>query len=94
MSYVCNRKKFASFDEASAYAGELFRSKGVVAAVEKKKPSKKELAARISRAIVGYQIPMLSIPKLYNELEAAVVDGKNDAELKALVASFPGVAEA
>jgi hypothetical protein len=47
--------------------------------------------ARINYAIIGFRIPMLSIPKLYKELQAAINDDKSDAELKAIVAAFPGV---
>jgi hypothetical protein len=56
--------------------------------------AKKLVAARVSRAVVGFQIPMMSIPKLYKALESAVAAGESDAELKAMVAAFPGVAEA
>ena len=60
-----------------------------------KKLSAKKLKAiaeaRIQRAIVGFQIPMMSIPKLYREMEAAVAAGKTDEDLKAVVAAFPGV---
>jgi hypothetical protein len=57
----------------------------------KKLSPKKLREARVNRAIVGFQIPMLSIPKLGNELEAAIAAGKSDEDLKAIVASFPGV---
>lgn len=57
-----------------------------------KKSSAKTLAEkRISRAIVGFQIPMMSIPKLYKELETADAAGKSAEDLKAIVAAFPGV---
>jgi hypothetical protein len=57
-----------------------------------RKPSAKKLAeARINRAVVGFQIPMLSIPKLYRALEAAIALNMSDAELKAVVAAFPRV---
>jgi len=94
VSYVVARKKFESMSEASAYAELIFKSKGIVVAVEKQKPSKAEkklVAARINRAVVGFQIPMMSIPKLYSALEGAVAAGRSDEELKAIVAAFPGV---
>jgi hypothetical protein len=60
-----------------------------------KKLSEKKLkqlvAARIQRAVVGFIIPMMSIPKLYKQMEAAVADGGSDEDLKAVVAAFPGV---
>ena len=52
---------------------------------------KKVKEARIQRAINGFQIPMMSIPALYKELEAAIAEGKTDPDLKAIVAAFPGV---
>ena len=55
------------------------------------KQAEREVAAKINRAIIGYQIPMLSIPKLYRELEAAVAAGQPCEALKAFVAAFPGV---
>ena len=54
---------------------------------------KRVAEARISRAIVGFQIPMMSIPKLYKALEEAIAAGLSDADLKAVVAGFPGVKE-
>ena len=42
-------------------------------------------------SVVGFQIPMTSIVKLYAALEEAVAGGKTDEDLKAIVASFPGV---
>lgn len=57
----------------------------------KKLSPKKAREARINRAVVGFQIPMMSIPKLCGELEIAVAAGKSDEELKAIVAAFPGV---
>jgi Pyruvate/2-oxoacid:ferredoxin oxidoreductase gamma subunit len=59
----------------------------------KKLSAKKLTEARINRAVVGFQIPMLSIPKLYKALEEAIAAGLSADELKALVASFPGVKE-
>lgn len=47
--------------------------------------------ARIQKAITGFRIPMLSIPKLYKALEQAVESDWTDAELQQLVAQFPGV---
>jgi hypothetical protein len=55
------------------------------------KSAKKIAAARIQNAVFGFRIPMMSIPKLYKELEGAVAAGKSDAELQTLVAGFPGV---
>lgn len=52
---------------------------------------KKALEARINRAVIGFQIPMMSIPALYKQLEPAAAEGKSDEELKAIVAAFPGV---
>lgn len=46
---------------------------------------------RIQAAVVGFQIPMLSIPNLYRTLELAIEAGKSNEELKALVKAFPGV---
>lgn len=56
-----------------------------------KKEIKKLIAARIQRSVVGFQIPMTSVVKLYAALEEAVAAGKTDEELKAIVAAFPGV---
>jgi len=56
-----------------------------------KKAIKALVVARIQRAVVGFIIPMMSIPKLYSALEAAVASGGSDADLKAVVAGFPGV---
>lgn len=58
------------------------------------KMAKKLAAARINRAVVGFQIPMMSIPKLYKVLEDAIADDKSDDELKAAVAVFSGVVAA
>jgi hypothetical protein len=98
MSYVCAGKNFASLSEAKAFAELLFKSKGVVAGIEAKKPkgakaAKKLAEARIQRAVSGFSIPMMSIPKLYKALEAAVAAGQADEDLKAVVAAFPGVKE-
>jgi hypothetical protein len=56
-----------------------------------KKAVEKMVAARIQNAVFGFIIPMMSIPKLYKQMEAAVASGGSDAELKMVVASFPGV---
>jgi len=60
-----------------------------------KKLSAKQLkamvAARIQRAVVGFLIPMTSIPKLYKQMEETVAAGGSDEDLKAVVAAFPGV---
>ena len=95
MSYVCAGKSFKSLSEAKVYAELVFKSKGVVAGIEAKpksaKAAKKLAEARISRAIVGFVIPMMSIPKLSAVLKASIAEGKSDAELQAIVAAFPGV---
>jgi hypothetical protein len=52
---------------------------------------KKVRATRISRAISGFRIPMMSIPQLGRDLDAAMMGGATDEELQALVARFPGV---
>jgi hypothetical protein len=95
MSYVCAGKSFASLSEAKVFAELLFQSKGVIAAIEKPKKgakaAKKLAEARIQRAINGFQIPMMSIPKLYARLMHAVEAGMSDDYLKAAVAAFPGV---
>jgi hypothetical protein len=56
-----------------------------------KKATKKQIAARIQNSVNGFIIPMMSIPKLYRQLEAAVAAGATDDDLKAVVAAFPGV---
>jgi hypothetical protein len=82
-------------NDAKAFAELLFKSKGVIAGIEKPKKgakaAKKLVAARIQRAVCGFIIPMMSIPKLYKQMEDAVAAGKSDDELKAVVAAFPGV---
>jgi hypothetical protein len=55
------------------------------------KQQKAIVTARINRAVVGFVIPMMSIPKLYRELEAAVAAGADDEALKTVVAEFPSV---
>jgi hypothetical protein len=55
---------------------------------------KKQIAMRIQNAVTGFMIPMMSIPKLYKALEAAVAEGKTDDELKAVVAAFPEITRA
>jgi formylmethanofuran:tetrahydromethanopterin formyltransferase len=47
--------------------------------------------ARIQRAVTGFIIPMMSIPKLSAALKAAIAAGQADEELKAVVAEFPGI---
>lgn len=95
MSYVCAGKSFKSLSEAKAFAELIFKSKGVIAAIEKPvkgaKAAKRLAEARIQRAIIGFQIPMMSIPKLYREMEAVLAAGRTDEDLKAVVAAFPGV---
>jgi hypothetical protein len=55
---------------------------------------RKQNEARIQKAISGFRIPMMSIPKLYKMLEQAVESDWADVELKQLVKQFPGVEEA
>jgi hypothetical protein len=56
-----------------------------------KKLSRKTVEIRINRAVVGFRIPIMEIVKLSKELDAAIVAGKSDDELKTIVAAFPGV---
>ena len=98
MSYVCAGKSFASLSEAKVFAELLFKSNGVIAAIEKpkaKKLSKKAIEAainaRVQRAVTGFLIPMMSIPKLSAVLKQAIAAGQSDEELKAVVAAFPGI---
>ena len=58
------------------------------------KPKKLTTAQRISRATVGYRIPMLTIPALYKRLQALVDAGATDEALRAAVAAADGVEEA
>jgi hypothetical protein len=92
VSYVCAGKSFPSIEAASAHAQKIFASKGIVVAIEeKKKLSKKMIEARIQRAVVGFRIPMLAIPKLGARLEHAVKSEMSDEYLKEVVAGWPGV---
>jgi hypothetical protein len=50
------------------------------------KVTKKMREARIYRAIVGFQIPLMAITKLYSQLENAIAEGKSDDDLRAIVA--------
>ena len=43
---------------------------------------------RISRAIIGMQIPILTIPKLAAHLEARIAEGASDDELAAAAKQF------
>ena len=54
---------------------------------------KKLVDARINRAVIGFQIPMMSIPQIYNALEAAIAAGNPDERLREIVAAFPGVSQ-
>ena len=56
-----------------------------------KKAVKAAIDARINRAVVGFRIPMMSIPKLSAALERAIAAERSDMELKMIVAEFPGV---
>lgn len=95
--YVSGGKKFKDLESAKAFAEAKFEKTGVIVAIEEapKKLTKKQLKAiayaRINRAVVGFRIPMLSIPKLYKSLEEAIANEKTDEDLKAIVAAFPGV---
>jgi hypothetical protein len=98
--YRAGGKLFATLEAAKAFAEAEFQKSGVVLGVEAvKRLSKAEklaanfTAIRIQRAVYGFQIPMLSIPKLYTALEAATDAGKTDEELKSIVAGYPGVKE-
>jgi hypothetical protein len=57
----------------------------------RKTKAQRLIEARIQRAVYGFQIPITSITKLWSTLEAAIGTGQSDADLKALVAAFPGV---
>ena len=101
--YRTGNKLFATLEEAKAFAAAEFQKSGVVLGIEMVKMTRqaskaKKLAAnytaiRIQRAVYGFQIPMLSIPKLYTAMEAAAGAGKTDEELKSIVAGWPGVKE-
>jgi hypothetical protein len=53
--------------------------------------TKAQKKARIQNAVYGFVIPMRSIPQLYKMLEQAVESDWTDAEMKSIVAQFPGV---
>ena len=95
MAYVCAGKSFKSLSEAKVYAELVFKSKGVFAGIEAKpkqqKAAKKLAEARINRAMIGFRIPMMPIPKLYKSLEQAVEADWADAELQKIVGRIPGV---
>lgn len=55
------------------------------------KLSKKALAVMINKAVVGYRIPMMSIPALAKALEAEALAGGSPEALAAIVAGYPGV---
>jgi hypothetical protein len=57
----------------------------------KRSNAKKLAEMRINRAVVGFRIPMMEIPKLYRTLETAIAENQADESLKAIVAAFPGV---
>jgi hypothetical protein len=59
--------------------------------LSKKKLAELLIAKRVQRSVVGFLIPMTSIPALYKAQEAAIAEGKSDEELQAFVAAFPGV---
>ena len=93
MSYVCAGKSFKSLSDAKVYAELVFKSKGIVAGIEakpKKMSAKKIMEARVNRAVVGFVIPMMSIPKMCKALEEAIAAGWSDEELKSIVASYSG----
>lgn len=56
-----------------------------------KKLAEALIAKRIQRSVVGFLIPMTSIPALYKLQQAAIAEGKSDEELQANVAAFHGV---
>jgi hypothetical protein len=88
--YKAGGKSFASIEAAKVYAEAVFAKSGVVIGIEKaaKKLSKKAVAAKIQNAIYGFQIPMMSIPKLYKYLEELVAADVSEDGLKLAVASF------
>ncbi|KRQ07506.1 hypothetical protein [Bradyrhizobium manausense] len=53
-----------------------------------KKQAKWEINKRISRAIIGMQIPILMIPKLSAMLELKIAQGATDEELAAAAKQF------
>jgi hypothetical protein len=57
----------------------------------RKSAQQKLIDARIQQAITGFQIPMLSIPKLYAHLDHAIRAQVSSQRLKEIVATFPGV---
>jgi hypothetical protein len=59
----------------------------------KKLSPKKAREARINRAVAGFVIPMMQIPKLFAQLESAIERGLSDDYLKAMVREWPGVKE-
>lgn len=59
--------------------------------MKRKSHYQRMIEARVQNAVYGFQIPMLSIPKLYDALTAAAMADKSDAELVEVVAAFPGV---
>jgi len=96
MAYVCGGKSFKSLSEAKAYAKSMFVELGIVAGIEakpKKLSAKKIAEARISKAIGGFVIPMMSIPAIYKNLEMLIAADVSDEGLKFAVSSFPGVKE-
>jgi Pyruvate/2-oxoacid:ferredoxin oxidoreductase gamma subunit len=59
----------------------------------KKMSAKKIMEARINRAVVGFVIPMMAIPKMCKAMEEAIAAGFSDDEIKSIVATWPGVVE-
>ena len=57
----------------------------------RKTKAQKVVEARVNKAVGGFRIPMMSIPKMYAAMEAAIAAGADDAAVKAVVASWPGV---
>ncbi len=55
------------------------------------KLSKKAIESAVNGAVVGFRIPMMSIPAIGNALRAAIMEGKSAEELKAIVGNYPGV---
>jgi hypothetical protein len=54
----------------------------------KKSSAQKLVYARIQKTITGFQIPVMSISKLYQVLNAGIAAGKSDDDLKTMVSDF------
>ena len=60
-------------------------------AKKKSKAVEAAINARIQRAVTGFVIPMMSIPLLSRMLKDEIAAEASDADLKAIVAAFPGI---